>query len=693
MEQPKISLCMIVKNEEKNLPRCLKSVQNIVDEIIIVDTGSTDSTLQIADEYGAQVTVYPWKNNFSQARNIGLGLARGEWILYLDADEELSLQAQKAIGKLLNSPEIEGYIVEVVNYTGKSVDSSRLVHQNCRLFRNRKEYRFIGKIHEQILPAILKNHSNAQILKTDLQIYHYGYMEGDDNRISKVQRNINILKNELSVLKENSFLEYHLGIAYYELGETRLALEWLKKSFQHLNQGYAFGPTLVRNIALCLYDLAEYRETISFIEREIKNHPDYTDLHYLSGLCFIKLKNYSRAIKDFQKCLLLGEVSSKYTTTFGTGTYLAYYSLGRAYHGLCDTEKAIKNYVEAIHIEPSFTEPLYPLVKLLKKKYQNINLVLSHIETEFDFATDYGLGLMADLCGILREDQLALSYLDRIKASGELSRDLKILYAKSLLGSGRYNAAYDYFNNFTVQTEQMQGLILELCLATWLKNPRESIQKINVNLLELLDVNVKNVLYSIDQLWALDKEQSGIKKFLKDKAQQLGFGGKENIYIQLTKQISTNQEEYADTVLYVLEKCLRYRGIELFKKSSRLFLELNIDQWKLHFFLGELYYKYEYYNEASDEFLKSLEFGVHNERVYHYLGEICEQRGLLSEAENLYCHALNMNDHVLEYHLSAIRVALKRTRRVIKQIIKIMPRSKDINNELKVIDYCLQKLG
>ncbi|AZR73367.1 hypothetical protein BBF96_08210 [Anoxybacter fermentans] len=689
MKQPKISLCMIVRNEERNLHRCLESVKGLVDEIIIIDTGSTDRTVQIGKEHGAKVLVYPWNNDFSQARNLGLAAAQGEWILYLDADEALSPLAQKNIKKLLNAPDIEGYFFEIVNFTGKVLDSSRLVHQSCRLFRNRKDYRFMGRIHEQILPSILSSRPNAQILKTDLQIYHYGYMEGNVNRVEKVKRNIELLQIELNQNKNNSFLEYHLGLAYYELGEKKAALEWLKKSYQHLEKGYAFGPTLVRNIALCLIDLGDYQEALDFIEKEIKNYSDYTDLFYLSGLCYLNLKNYSRAIKEFQKCLLLGEVASKYTTTAGTGTFLAHYGLGRAYHGLCENEQAINNYVEAVHIEPSFIEPLYPLVKLLKKKYQNINQVVAYLETEFDFESKYGLAVMADLCGVLGEDQLALSYLERLKTFEELSKDLKILYAKSLLGAGLCNTAYNQFLEILSQPESPDALVLELCLAQWLKNPQESINKLNPKFLERLDVKLQKVLRSIDQLWVLDKEQSGLKRFLLEKVQNWVSFVKEDS----TTTYSKNLDEYIEKLMYVLEKCLRYKGFELFQKSSKLLLELDFDQWKLHYLIGELYFKYGYFNEAADELLKSLEFGVQNERVYYYLGEICEQRGLLSEAENLYCHALNINDRMIEYHLAAVRVALKRSKKVVRQILKIAPEAKYFEHELRIIEYCLKKLG
>src|SRR3989304_7047785 len=101
--RPTLSLCMIVKNEEQFLGQCLDSVQDIVDEMIIVDTGSTDSTVEIARRYGAQIFHHPWQGSFSEARNYGLQYATGDWILQMDADEELEKADIPILKKVLRS--------------------------------------------------------------------------------------------------------------------------------------------------------------------------------------------------------------------------------------------------------------------------------------------------------------------------------------------------------------------------------------------------------------------------------------------------------------------------------------------------------------------------------------------------------------------------------------------------------------
>jgi len=114
-----LSLCMIVKNEEANLSRCLDSVKDIVDEIIIIDTGSTDNTVRIAESYGAKVFSIQWNDDFSEARNASLEKANGKWILLMDADDELAQEDRHKVRDLLVDG-IEGYFFKTISYVGKA---------------------------------------------------------------------------------------------------------------------------------------------------------------------------------------------------------------------------------------------------------------------------------------------------------------------------------------------------------------------------------------------------------------------------------------------------------------------------------------------------------------------------------------------------------------------------------------------
>ncbi|MEH7525214.1 glycosyltransferase family 2 protein, partial [Bacillus sp. JJ1503] len=139
-----ISLCMIVKNEETYLRRCLESVKNQVDEIIIVDTGSTDSTIGIAEEFETSIFTYEWDKDFAAARNFSLEKAKSDYILVLDADEYLDEDTN--LQMVINEKK-DFYIINLKNY----MDGGYItIHQAIRLFKNKMNLKYYGKIHEHL---------------------------------------------------------------------------------------------------------------------------------------------------------------------------------------------------------------------------------------------------------------------------------------------------------------------------------------------------------------------------------------------------------------------------------------------------------------------------------------------------------------------------------------------------------------
>ncbi len=217
-----ISLCMIVKNEEHNLGRALESVHDIVDQIVIVDTGSTDLTIPIARRYGADIYSMEWKNDFSAARNESLSNADCEWILILDADEEVETASRREIRRTLAESSSEGIGVVVRNYapSGNLVRYSDDVQ--IRIFRNRSEYRYEQAVHNQISPSILR--AGGEIKDLDWIVNHYGYR--NDPR-KKTERSIGLIQRELTADPQNLYLLFKLGEAYKSLGYEQMAKETL----------------------------------------------------------------------------------------------------------------------------------------------------------------------------------------------------------------------------------------------------------------------------------------------------------------------------------------------------------------------------------------------------------------------------------------------------------------------------------
>jgi len=207
-----LSAALIARDEEKFLGACLRSVHGLVDEVVVVDTGSTDRTLEIARAEGARVYQRPWTDDFSTARNQALDLARGEWILYIDADERVRPGSADGVRERLRDPAYVGHRVTLHPRLGDSG------YWELRLFRNEPDIRFRGIIHENIWPAIAAHRavSGGMIGQTGLVLDHEGY-EGDQHR--KHLRNLPLLERALAEDPTRVFSWCHLATVRAGLGD------------------------------------------------------------------------------------------------------------------------------------------------------------------------------------------------------------------------------------------------------------------------------------------------------------------------------------------------------------------------------------------------------------------------------------------------------------------------------------------
>jgi glycosyltransferase involved in cell wall biosynthesis len=208
-----LSLCMIVKNEERNLPRCLDSARGLAGECIVVDTGSTDRTPSIAAGCGAQVVPFDFKIvDFAAARNRAIARASGRWILMLDADETLDRAAAPMIEKLVALDKNAGYFLERHNHSSDSAIST--TDYVVRLFPNQPNYRFRGRVHETVDASILAG--GGRLLKTGIRIDH-SFSSDREARRSKNHWYIQILKEELAADPSDSSRLDFLAAEYHQL--------------------------------------------------------------------------------------------------------------------------------------------------------------------------------------------------------------------------------------------------------------------------------------------------------------------------------------------------------------------------------------------------------------------------------------------------------------------------------------------
>lgn len=221
MTAPSLSLCMIAKNEQAVLPRCLDSVRGLADEVIVVDTGSTDATREIAARYGAKVVSFDFSTvDFAAARNYGLAQASGRWILVLDADERLTPASVPLIRERIAYGDRAGYYLERLNSQPGS--SGATTDYVVRLFPNHRAYRFRGRVHETVDASILA--AGARLIRTDIRIQH-DFASDPEARRKRNLWYIGILNEEIAANpSDDSRLDF-LAAEYHQLGMFEKAAE------------------------------------------------------------------------------------------------------------------------------------------------------------------------------------------------------------------------------------------------------------------------------------------------------------------------------------------------------------------------------------------------------------------------------------------------------------------------------------
>ncbi len=211
---PTISVCMIVKNEEANLRACVESMGDLASEIIIVDTGSTDRTVEIAEELAARIRHFPWRGDFAAARNESIRDATGDWLFWIDADDRLTPNAVAQLKRAAASGAADAYVCLVSSRVPGGWDD---VAEHIRLFKNHPEVRFSSAVHETVFPQLVR--LGTSIAYTDITVIHTGYTSQEAKR-EKAARNLAILDRELALDPGNADLLFYRGQARGLTGDS-----------------------------------------------------------------------------------------------------------------------------------------------------------------------------------------------------------------------------------------------------------------------------------------------------------------------------------------------------------------------------------------------------------------------------------------------------------------------------------------
>lgn len=340
-----ISVCIIAKNEESRIEQCLASIKPCGFEIVVVDTGSTDRTKEIAARYADQLLDFTWCDDFSAARNFSLQAASNNWIFMMDCDEtvkEIDVEElnyfRKHLSDKVGSVSRENLVTENGILTLNNIDYTER-------FFNKKLYRYTGLIHEQLTP--IRGHDiPALLLRTTL--LHTGYDMTPEERAAKYRRNFTLLEKQAQTDPENPYLYYQLGKSCEILEDFARACSYYDKGLEFdLDPELAYVQAMVVSYGNALLRSGQTETALGF-EGIYDDFSSVTDFVYLMGNIYTENSMYEQALAQYQKALQMPPGRQN-----GANSFLPLYQCGRIFEQLGDDTSARAFYEQCVDFTPA----------------------------------------------------------------------------------------------------------------------------------------------------------------------------------------------------------------------------------------------------------------------------------------------------------------------------------------------------
>jgi len=596
-----------MKNEKNSLPRCLSSIKAIADEIIVVDTGSTDESICIASEYGGLVFFYKWANDFSSARNYCLDKASSDWILVLDADEELDEKSLHLLKRKLQNPDTDAYLLSVRSLMQQQHEFLDKCLQ-LRLFRNNVNYRYKGNINEQVLDSILE-HNPGAVIKTaeDIIILHHGCKQKNTSEQYRLKCNIDLIDLCLNQEREIPLKNFLLGREYYLHSRFSEALAYFRLALEFPNDQAEYIPELIRYIAICLYKQNKTSEALAYLNDSLSIKAGSSDLLYLKGLICLDLALYSLALASFKEALSCFPSPPYHDPIYYHSKYTCQYLLGALSEYFLDLDGALLYYFDSLKNNPYLIASLRRMIAIVNPR-KNPDYTINSLNRIFDLSDR---NLQAEIASIFYDEgayQLTVDCINRLESSGSIQESIRLLKGLSLMRLKKYSEAVEVLNNITRDTslyiEARQYLFFYYWIIKDSPMAFEYLRQLkkaeaDPTIMYVLNLLTRNHADSTDIAWA--------------KAHQLA----------------------KEVLSFIVELRENKKTVRTFSILTPLLGE------RPSMLLAEAYYNCDKYEFAKEEFLSLLKTGSKYPLVFYYLGKTCWALGDLGLALEYFQQAIN----------------------------------------------------
>ncbi|MBM3496175.1 MAG: glycosyltransferase [Armatimonadetes bacterium] len=456
-----ISLCMIVRDEERVIGECLASAAPFFRETIVVDTGSTDRTPEIVEAAGARLYRMDWPDSFSEARNESLRHAQGRWVFWMDADDTLPWASGEALVEAVLSapPDVIAFVVPVQFVDERSADGrivgTRVDH--VKLFRNMRGAQFEGRIHEQVLGSLRRRRPDGRIVRSNAVVLHSGYDASPEGQAKKRARDFRLLGLDYRDRPKHPFVLFNIGMTYHYTGDHRRAIRWLRRCLQvskpdesHVRKAYALLGVSVRETEGAEAALKVFEDGLGAVGED-------AELGFQAAASLVSLATsdaskpdpglLARARELYERCLKAD--ASEHFSSMDTGLrgYKTMHNLGSACMLMGDYRSARDWWLRAMADSPSYLPSAFALfdAALETGDFVTARRMIEAVRSG-DGSGQNVLGMQVRMADAVGGEANGDEFLMRAVGADPKAVSPRLLLARRLLNTGREAAALPHLN-------------------------------------------------------------------------------------------------------------------------------------------------------------------------------------------------------------------------------------------------------